>query len=74
MRSDTEVRDPLEDVPELRRAFRQASLEAHSKTKRHDGHLGAIHLYWDEKKRILKEKYSIDWMTPAELNPNICYD
>ncbi len=27
--------------------------------------------YWKEKKRVLKEKYSLDWKTPAELNPQI---
>jgi hypothetical protein len=25
--------------------------------------------FWNEKKRILKEKYDIDWKTLAELNP-----
>ena len=27
--------------------------------------------YWKEKKRVLKEKYSLNWKTPAELNPQI---
>lgn len=38
------------------------------------GYLGYCHLYWATKKRILKEKYSIDWKSPAELNPHILYD
>jgi len=31
-------------------------------------------LFWGEKKRILKEKYGINWKTPAELNPETMYD
>ncbi len=27
--------------------------------------------YWCEKKRILKERFSIEWRSPAEMNPNI---
>ena len=27
--------------------------------------------YWDCKKRILKEKYGLEWRTPAECNPNV---
>ena len=38
------------------------------------GYLGYCHLYWATKKRILKEKYSIDWKSPSELNPHILYD
>ena len=27
--------------------------------------------YWNEKKRILSEKFSIQWKSPIEMNPNI---
>ena len=36
--------------------------------------LGFCHLYWSTKKRILKEEYGIDWLTPAECNPGVIYD
>ena len=36
--------------------------------------LGFCHLYWSTKKRILKEEYGIDWLTPAECNPDVIYD
>ena len=36
--------------------------------------IGFCHAYWEAKKKILKEDYGIDWMTPAELNPDNCYD
>lgn len=37
-------------------------------------YMGYCHSYWDTKKQILKEKYNIDWYTPAEENPNTIYD
>ncbi len=27
--------------------------------------------YWNEKQRILKEEFGIEWKTPAQMNPNI---
>ena len=27
--------------------------------------------YWNEKQRILKEEFHIEWNTPAQMNPNI---
>jgi hypothetical protein len=38
------------------------------------GMLGYSHLYWGLKKQILKEKYDIDWQSPAELNPTMEID
>lgn len=37
-------------------------------------YLGFCHLYWATKKRILKERYGIDWKSPAELNPCVNFD
>lgn len=36
--------------------------------------LGYCHLYWGVKHSILKEKYNMDWASPAELNTDILYD
>jgi hypothetical protein len=38
------------------------------------GYMGYCHSYWQARKRILKEKYNIDWQTPAEENPLMIYD
>ena len=38
------------------------------------GNWGFCHSFWPVRKRILKEKYNIDWQTPAEQNPGIIYD
>ena len=35
---------------------------------------GYCYLYWAAKKRILREKYNIDWKSPSELNPDVLFD
>jgi len=35
---------------------------------------GSCHTAWAIQKRLLKERYNIDWQTPAEKNPFIQYD
>ena len=30
--------------------------------------------FWNLKKKILKEKYNIDWKTPEELEPDVIFD
>jgi hypothetical protein len=35
---------------------------------------GYCNLYWPVKKRILMDKYGIDWRTPAETNPDVIFD
>lgn len=36
--------------------------------------LGFCHAVWDIKKRLLKEKYDINWKSPSDLNPEINFD
>ena len=35
---------------------------------------GSCHVRWGIEKKILKERFGIDWKTPAEKNPYIDYD
>lgn len=35
---------------------------------------GSCHTRWAIEKSILKERYNIDWLTPAKRNPHIKYD
>lgn len=35
---------------------------------------GYCHAFWGLKKERLKEQHSIDWQSPAELNPGVCFD
>ncbi len=36
--------------------------------------MGACHVMWGIKKRILKEKYGMTWYSPAEVFPFMCFD
>ena len=36
--------------------------------------LGVCHARWAIQKRLLKERYNIDWKTPAEEHPEINFD
>ena len=38
------------------------------------GYLGFCHEYWAVKKEVLREKYGIDWRSPAERYPHIIFD
>lgn len=37
-------------------------------------HIGACHAIWYHRKRLLMEKYGIEWFTPVELNPDVDFD
>ena len=37
-------------------------------------YFGACHAIWHHRKRLLMEKYGIEWFTPAELNPEVKFD
>ncbi len=37
-------------------------------------YLGYCHLYWSVKKKVLKEKFGIDWRSPSERYPGIIFD
>lgn len=37
-------------------------------------HIGACHAIWYHRKRLLMEKYGIEWFTPAELNLGVDFD
>lgn len=44
------------------------------KARREMNMLGSCHGIWATQKRILKERYNIDWLTPAEEHPEITFD
>lgn len=37
-------------------------------------HIGACHAIWYHRKRLLMEKYGIEWLTPVELNRDVIFD
>lgn len=84
------LHDPLEDDPELQPIFevvrlqvrqevdighQQQMIELQPKVADlfHSGR-GLCHQQWIVMKRILLEKYGIEWMTPAEMNPFMIFD
>lgn len=75
-RTDGQRYDPIEDDlkvrPILDRAGREADQELAAKGITRG--CGYCNYYWPVKKRILKEKYGIDWRTPAEMNPDWAFD
>ena len=66
--------DPIEKTQEFKEAMEYVERRAffHFFFKRKG--MGFCHQYWAFKKRILKEKFDIDWKTPQELNPNVRFD
>jgi hypothetical protein len=65
--------DPIEDDPNVQPFLRAAEKEA-AEELQGPRRLGWVHGYWRVKKRILKEKYGIEWQTPAEMNPKGAFD
>ena len=66
-------RDSVEETKEYQQIEEALEKELSELMKNISG-LGSCHFYWANKKRILKEKYGIDWQSPAELNSHICFD
>jgi len=71
--------DIKERNPKFRRIIKQAEKEAEEEVAKQFGGklpmmMGICHNLWGEQKRILKEKYNIDWKTPAEMNPDTEFD
>lgn len=35
---------------------------------------GSVNVKWDIQKKLLKDRYNIDWKSPKDKNPNINFD
>ena len=66
--------DPQEEDPKLRKTFKAVDREVESILANHPREIGFCHTFWDVKRGILKEKYGIDWKSPSEMNPDVCFD
>lgn len=66
--------DPIENSPKYRKILAQADKEAKEICKNHVGKLGYCHRFWAVKERILREKYGIEWKSPARMNPGVMFD
>lgn len=68
--------DSGEDDPQKSKVIREARKEVDDLMKLQGikGKFGSVHTYWRELKKVLKEKHSIDWLSPKELHPTRQYD
>jgi len=68
--------DPVEDDPRYSEVFKTIDDEVKKILADHPlrGGEGFVNIYWETKKRLLKEKYGIDWHSPGELNPHVIFD
>ena len=35
---------------------------------------GSVNVKWEIQKRLMKERFNIDWQSPQDKNPNINFD
>lgn len=70
------LHDPIEDDPKYKNVFEiiDAEVDENLKDNPMRGGMGFCHVFWETKKKILKEKYGIPWKSPAEMNPHILFD
>jgi hypothetical protein len=69
-------RDPIEQDPRYADIFKNIDAEINALLANHPqkGSMGFVHIIWETKQRVLKQKYNINWKTPAEMNPQIMFD
>lgn len=70
------LRDPVEDDPRHAVVFRNIDDEVKTLLADHPrrGGEGFVNIYWETKKRLLKNRYGIDWRSPGEMNPQVIFD
>ena len=66
--------DPIEDTAVYKAVIKDVEKELDELLKDKPRGMGFCHIYWYEKKRILKEKYGINWKSPAVMNPRVMFD
>ncbi len=68
--------DPIEEKEELKEIFEKVDKDV-EKVLMEEGvgkGLGYIHIFDSYKKKLLKEKYGIEWKTTKEMNPGVLID
>jgi hypothetical protein len=69
--------DPQERDPRVSPFIEAAAIDAECELRAEgaDEHqLGYCHLLWERQRTILRERYGIDWRTPAQMNPDVFFD
>lgn len=61
-----ERRDPIENDPKYKEIL--SSVDQEIEQQLGDSRpMGYCHVFWSMKKQILKDRFGIDWKSPAEL-------
>ena len=66
--------DPVEDTPEYQSIIKTVDKMVDKEMGADAGKFGSCHKAWSIKKRILKERYGIEWHSVADLNPGCHFD
>lgn len=66
--------DPVEWSARWEEVIDDAEHEANEQLADMPRGMGFCHAYWPTLRNILKEKYDLDWRTPAEMNPGVLFD
>jgi len=68
--------DPVEDDPRYGEVFKSIDDEVKTLLADHPQREGEgfVSIYWQTQKKLLKQKYNIDWRSPGELNPHVLFD
>ena len=69
-------RDSIEETEEFKKIEKLVNEEVENLLEQQGvkKQLGYFHIYQNLKKKILKEKYDIEWKTIEEMNPDIIFD
>lgn len=69
-------RDPIEETEEFKKIEKSVNEEVENLLEQQGvkKQLGYVHIYQNLKKKILKEKYDIEWKTIEEMNPDVIFD
>ena len=68
--------DEIEYKDEYKEIFKKVDREVEEKLNREgvQKSFGYIHIFDSYKKKILKERYNINWKTTQEMNSNVMID
>jgi hypothetical protein len=68
------IHDPIEDQPQFSVILKAADREVAAELQGQPLRRGFCHRVWYIKKRILQERYGVQWFSPAEMNPGTRFD
>lgn len=67
-------KDPVENTEKYKAIIDDVERELDEMLKDYPKGMGFCHHYWHCKRVLLKEKYGIEWRSPAMMNPRVMFD